>query len=61
MSKEEFAELLRAKGYHVQIVKGIVTIYGISKRVSRIVDGIAKSVGYHGKFTWEEGDPSGQT
>ena len=52
MSREEFTELLRAKGYDAKIQDGTITVYGVNKKIYRIVEGIANSVGYYGRFNW---------
>ena len=60
MSKAEFAELLRAKGYNAIFRNGEVVVYGINKKLFRIVEGIAKSVGYYDRFNWSGRENDGK-
>ena len=52
MSREEFAELLRAKGYNARCKGKEVVVYGINKKLYRIIESIAKKAGYIDRFTW---------
>ena len=60
MTKPEFAELLRAKGYNAIYKNGEVVVYGVSKKIYRIVEGIANSVGYYERFNWSGRENDGK-
>ena len=52
MTREEFAGLLRTKGYDAAYENGEVVVYGINKKLFRVVESIAKTVGYYGPYNW---------
>lgn len=53
MAKDEFAEELRKRGYKAENVKGCVMVTS-EKDVIRVIEQIAKEVGYVGSLGWRQ-------
>lgn len=56
MSKGEFAEELRRRGYDAATEKGMVMVTGGDKGMFLVLEQVAKECGYTGSYGWRKGN-----